>query len=296
VQEQSCKQRPAPHVSLLDFGDSSTDLPVSDRLWNCVLRACAAERLGFHRYWIAEHHVGNLAWNYPVALLGVLAAKTSKMRVGTAGVLVKCHSAIDIAQAFGTLSQLYVDRIDLGLAAGSVPLGRKDDFRSGEPVGNQPQYVTQSERVVQLLSIAPSTPARFGPTIWVLGSSVEKARFAGAQGVCYSHSLLHIGGDKSTEPIDAYRNSFSRRFYPSPCLNVAVHIDIVRDPHPECVIAAPRSADLISPFRGSPLQCYNYIRETAVRYGVDDVVVKIAARTDVEFMAAIESLAKYLPY
>src|SRR5690606_5422511 len=127
--------------STLDLAPVRDDGTPADALRNSLALAQHVERLGFTRFWVAEHHnMDGIASSAPAVLIGYLAGGTSRVRVGAGGVMLPNHSPLVVAEQFGTLEALYPGRIDLGLgrAPGADPftaqalrrdrLGSADDF------------------------------------------------------------------------------------------------------------------------------------------------------------------------
>src|SRR5262245_4912248 len=111
----------ALQLSLLDQSPISQGMSVGDALHNTVDLARAVDRLGFTRYWVAEHHgTVMLAGTSPEILIGPVAAATTNLRVGSGGVMLPHYSPLKVAETFNLLSALYPNRIDLavGRAAG----------------------------------------------------------------------------------------------------------------------------------------------------------------------------------
>ena len=183
---------------MLDQSPISEGSTGGDALRNSIDLAQLAESLGYHRYWIAEHHATPmLASPSPEALIGPIAALTSKIRVGSGGVMLPHYSPLKVAETFSMLAGLFPGRIDLGIgrAAGTDPLttfalqrdrrqGAPDDFLEqlqelrGYLEGNLPADHPFA-RVAQL----PGKPE--GPEIWLLGSSPQSAIWAGELGLPY---------------------------------------------------------------------------------------------------------------
>ena len=112
-------------LSVLDQSPISEGMTVSDALSNTVDLACLVDSLGFTRYWVAEHHsTAMLAGTSPEILIGPIAAATSRLRVGSGGVMLPHYGPLKVAETFNLLSALYPGRIDLavGRAAGTDPL------------------------------------------------------------------------------------------------------------------------------------------------------------------------------
>ncbi len=159
-----------------------------------------AEALGYHRYWVAEHHATPaLACAAPEVLIGAIAARTSRIRVGSGGVMLPHYSPLKVAETFSSLSGLYPERVDLGLgrAPGTDPmtmLALQRDRRQAAP----DDFIEQLVELLGLLEdrLPPSHPfARHARTLpglperpepWLLGSSPQSALWAAELGLPYS--------------------------------------------------------------------------------------------------------------
>ncbi|TBG72995.1 MsnO8 family LLM class oxidoreductase, partial [Rhizobium leguminosarum] len=131
-------------LSLLDKSPIEQGLTAADALRATVKIAARAEELGYHRFWVAEHHnMSNLASSAPEALIAYLLARTSRIRIGSGGVMLQHYSAYKVAETFNLLASLAPGRVDLGVgkAPGGFPLStralqlavdpaRKPDFAS----------------------------------------------------------------------------------------------------------------------------------------------------------------------
>jgi len=181
--------------------------------------AQAADALGYHRYWLAEHHaVAALADPCPEILLTRIASATQRIRVGTGGVLLPYYSALKVAEVFRMLEALFPGRIDLGL--GRAPGGdqRTAQALSSGQYAAADRFAEQVQDLVGYLDDAlpadhpfaqvkamPAGPA--APPIWLLGSSDYSAMLAAALGLrfAFAHFITAQGGDTVTR---AYRARF----------------------------------------------------------------------------------------
>src|SRR6185437_13141448 len=103
-------------LSVLDQTPVSEGSTAAEALHNSIDLARAAEELGYHRYWVAEHHGGELvAGPSPEVLIGPIAAATSRMRIGSGGVMLPHYSPLKVAENFGVLAGLYGNRVDLAV-------------------------------------------------------------------------------------------------------------------------------------------------------------------------------------
>jgi luciferase family oxidoreductase group 1 len=178
-----------------------------------------ADELGFHRYWLAEHHaIAALADPCPEVLVARLGAETRRLRIGTGGVLLPYYSAFRVAESFRLLEALYPGRIDLGI--GRAPGG---DSRTAQAVagGGFPDASHFPQQLIELIGhldgtldaahpfkrvrLQPEVPT--APEIWLLGSSDYSGALAAELGVAFSfaHFINPHGGDEVTR---AYRQHF----------------------------------------------------------------------------------------
>jgi luciferase family oxidoreductase group 1 len=181
-----------------------------------------AERLGYHRYWLAEHHaIAALADPCPEVLLARLGAETQRLRIGTGGVLLPYYSPFKVAEVFRMLESLYPGRVDLGI--GRAPGG---DARTAHAVGGGqlPSAEDFPQRVWELVAhldgaLPEDHPHRHvrlqpggdtAPEVWLLGSSDYSGALAAQLGLrfAFAHFINPHGGDGVTR---AYR----QRFQPS---------------------------------------------------------------------------------
>jgi len=174
-----------------------------------------AEKLGFARYWLAEHHnMPGIASSATAVLVGYIAGGTSRIRVGSGGVMLPNHAPLVVAEAFGTLAELYPGRIDLGLgrAPGTDPATMRALRRSRvETADDFPQDVAELQRLLgpvqpgQRLVAMPG--AGTNVPIWLLGSSLFSAQLAAERGLPYAFAS-HFAPRLLHQALDLYRNLY----------------------------------------------------------------------------------------
>jgi luciferase family oxidoreductase group 1 len=190
----------ALRLSVLDQSPISEDMTGSEALHNTIDLARLTDALGYHRYWVAEHHGGPmLAGPSPEALIGPIASATERIRVGSGGVMLPHYSPFKVAETFSVLAGLYPGRIDLGLgrAAGTDPMtthalqrdrGRAmpDDFpdQLAELLAYFEGTIPISSPLARLAKVLPGRPE--APDPWLLGSSPQSAVWAGELGLPYA--------------------------------------------------------------------------------------------------------------
>jgi luciferase family oxidoreductase group 1 len=174
-----------------------------------------AERWGYQRYWLAEHHnMPGVASAATAVVIGYVAAGTSRIRVGAGGVMLPNHAPLVIAEQFGTLESLYPGRIDLGLgrAPGTDMLTARALRRTmSSSVDSFPQDVQELQ--AYLREAAPGQRVRAVPgaglnvPIWLLGSSLYSAQLAAALGLPFAFAA-HFAPDHLLDALQIYRSTF----------------------------------------------------------------------------------------
>jgi luciferase family oxidoreductase group 1 len=209
-----------PPVSVLDLAPVAADATVGQALRDTIAVAQAAERLGYQRFWVAEHHsMPGIASAAPSILIGQIAAATETIRVGSGGVMLPNHQPLVVAEQFGTLDALFPDRIDLGLGrAPGTDQVTAHALRGGnvsESVDDFPQSVAQlrafmndgfpADHPYAAITATPGLGA--DPQIWLLGSSTFSARMAGLLGLPFAFAR-HFAPQQTLPALAEYRSTF----------------------------------------------------------------------------------------
>ena len=210
----------APVFSVLDLAPVPLGSTVSDALRNSLDLARHAEKLGFHRYWLAEHHnMSGIASAATAVVIGHVAASTSTIRVGSGGIMLPNHAPLMVAEAFGTLAALHPGRIDLGLgrAPGTDQATMRALRRYMGAVDSFAQDVVELQTWFQPASPDQSVRAVPGEgqdvPLWLLGSSTYSAQLAAALGLPFAFAA-HFAPDQLMDAVTLYR----RHFKPSAAL------------------------------------------------------------------------------
>lgn len=210
-------------LSVLDLSPVGTGRTSADALADSTTLARAADRLGYRRFWVAEHHaMPAVASTSPAVLLAHLAASTERIRVGSGGVMLPNHPALVVAEQFAMLEALHPGRVDLGIgrAPGADPVTAAALRRTVEGLGAE-DFPAELLDVLALLGQLPAgraasataarlsaTPAPAGtPQVWLLGSSTFSAQLAGELGLPFSYAH-HFGTGITTHAADVYRAAF----------------------------------------------------------------------------------------
>lgn len=204
-------------LSILDLSPILAGGSAQDSMKNTLHLAQHAERWGFNRYWLAEHHnMPGIASSATSVVIGHVAAGTKKIRVGSGGIMLPNHSPLVIAEQFGTLESIHPGRIDLGLgrAPGTDQLTsyalRRDSRRDGHDFPDQleelrayfnPSLNPGKNHVRAIPGEGLNIP------IWLLGSSGFSAQLAGQLGLPFSFAN-HFSPENTLPALDLYRRSF----------------------------------------------------------------------------------------
>lgn len=218
--------------SILDLATVIEGKTPADTFKNSMELAQAAEKLGYTRYWFAEHHnMVSVASSATAVLIGYIAGGTSTIRVGSGGIMLPNHSPLVVAEQFGTLASLYPGRIDLGLgrAPGTDQITAK--AIRGENF-NAAHYFPQDVKKLQQFFSADnaSNEVRAIPgegldvPMWILGSSTDSAQLAAAMGLPYAFAS-HFAPAYFLNAIRIYRENFRpseylKTPYVMACVNV----------------------------------------------------------------------------
>lgn len=194
-----------------------------EALRQTIQTAQEAERLGYRRFWVAEHHgMPAIASSSPPVLIGAIAAATERIRVGSGGVMLPNHSSLVVAEQFGTLSALHGDRIDLGLgrAPGTDPL-TTSVLRRGNVQESVDDFPNQVMELLAWFGTIPPLENGIGsrviavpglgdsPELWLLGSSDFSARLAGLMGLPFAFAHHFAGGPNTRIAFETYRSAFT---------------------------------------------------------------------------------------
>lgn len=271
-------------LSVLDLFPVSSTMAPTAAIHASVALAQRVEQLGYHRYWIAEHHnTPGIASSAPEILIGHVAGQTKRIRIGAGGMMLPNHAPLHVLEVFRTLEALYPARIDLGIgrAPGTDPFASSALKRKGSRGGDV------NEQVAELLAFArgefadddpycnvavmPSDAAI--PPIWMLGSTTAGANIAAAAGLPFA-----FAGHFSMSESDAAVAQYRARFRPSKELSssrLMMAVAIV------CGETSEHARDLALPLRvafarmaaGRPAAFPTVAEAKAYRFSADELAV-----------------------
>jgi alkanesulfonate monooxygenase SsuD/methylene tetrahydromethanopterin reductase-like flavin-dependent oxidoreductase (luciferase family) len=289
-------------LSVLDQSPISEGSTGGDALRNTIDLAQLADRLGYKRYWLAEHHGGPmLAGPSPEALIGPIAAQTERIRVGSGGVMLPHYSPFKVAETFSMLSALFPGRIDLALgrASGTDPLtafalqrdrrqAAPDDFpqQLSELIAYLDDKLPEDHPFAHLSKHLPGRPER--PEVWLLGSSSASGAWAEQLGIPYAFAdFINPHGGAKADAVgvwalaadteeEAQRLASSSRM----TLRLLRRGQLIPVPPPEKAIAflegdagPRRSGEQRRGIVGTPDMVRERIEEVARDYGAREVIV-----------------------
>ncbi len=206
--------------SILELASVGVNSSVQETLNNSLDLARKAEEMGYHRFWLAEHHnMKSIASSATSVLIGYIAGGTKKIRVGSGGIMLPNHSPLIVSEQFGTLGSLYPGRIDLGLGrapgtdqvtAHAIRSDRMQAvYKFPEEIGEIQQYFSaenKSAKVRAAVAEGVQVP------IYVLGSSTDSAHVAAEKGLPYAFAS-HFAPAQLFEALNIYYNKFQPSKY-----------------------------------------------------------------------------------
>jgi len=289
-----------PLFSVLDLAPVPAGSTPVDALRNTLDLAQHAERLGYHRFWLAEHHnMTGIASAATAVVIGYVAGGTRTIRVGAGGIMLPNHAPLMVAEAFGTLESLYPGRIDLGLgrAPGADQRTMRALRRDPASADSFPQDVLELRAFLspvqpgQRIQAVPG--AGLDVPLWILGSSLFGAQLAAELGLPYAFAS-HFMPDALMDALDVYRTAFK----PSAQLE---------RPHAMAginVFAADTDAEAHRIFTSAQQQFTNLLRGTPGRLPppIDDIErywspierAQASARLAMSFVGSRETVARGL--
>ena len=216
----------SPNLSVLDLVPVRTDQTSADAVRASLDLARTADEVGATRYWVAEHHnMPAVAATNPPVLIGLIAGATSRMRVGSGGVMLPNHAPLVVAEQFSLLEAAFPGRIDLGIgrAPGTDPVTSYALRHGAGGVGDDavsrfPEYVDNVAAMMAPEGVGVAVQGRTQPlratpvaasvaSLWLLGSSDYSARLAAERGLPYVFAH-HFSGQGTAEALALYRDTF----------------------------------------------------------------------------------------
>ncbi|MEA3074984.1 MAG: hypothetical protein QOD29_6430 [Alphaproteobacteria bacterium] len=287
-------------LGLLDFCNVGMDGRAESGLGDTIEAAVLAERLGYKRYWLAEHWGADVHTPSPEVLTPIIAGMTERIRVGPAGILLPFYSPLKVASNALLAERLFPGRIDLGLARGSAaPPVVRALVGSAEGCNVSATYPDKVREVLSYLEgrgpVSTCLNIGSAPEVWVLGSGSGSAPLAAQLGTSFALSLFHPGAAADPTIIrDLYRSNF----LPSPicphgpraCIAVA-GVCADTDANAQRIGLAHTNSFVRPNIIGTPERWRDELDALCRRFAVDEVVVLELSRDPDDHRAAIEALA-----
>ncbi len=274
---------PGMQLSVLDLVPVRSDQSTSDALTATWQLAAVADELGFHRYWLAEHHnMPAVAATNPPLLIAMVAAATARIRVGSGGVMLPNHAPLVIAEQFALLEAAFPGRIDLGIgrAPGTDPVtgyalrhgAGGVDQNAEDAVRNFPAYV---DNVIAMMSpggvglqvggrthaLSATPRATSRPPVWLLGSSDYSARLAAERGLPYVFAH-HFSGNGTAEALALYRDGFQpSEELAAPRTFLTVNVAVAETQERAEALALPQIQAMVTLRTGGDLRAQRLVEE-----------------------------------
>ncbi|MDP9870243.1 MULTISPECIES: LLM class flavin-dependent oxidoreductase [Streptosporangium] len=298
-------------LSILELATVGSGVSATETLRASTELARRAEKLGYHRIWVAEHHgMPSVASSSPAVLIAHLAAATTTIRLGSGGVMLPNHAPLIVAEQFGTLHALHPGRIDLGLgrAPGTDPATARALRRHGLDADDFPEQLAEltafldgafpAGHPLEKVVATPRSPESGRPPIWLLGSSGFSAQLAGLLGLPFAFAH-HFSSANTIPALDLYRSTFQ----PSAVLDrpyAMIGVSAVAADTPEQALRMARSGGLsmLRLRRGAPQPVPTPEEAEAYPYSpveqqiMDDYLSNVVHGDPAQVRAGLEELRK----
>ena len=290
--------------SLLDFGFRDTTMGALRIQMDVIKYAQHADELGFKRLWLAEHYYTyrKLAWTNPEPLITLIAAHTNRIKVGSAGILLGIHQPFHVAGYFKFLNNLFLNRIDLGVANGGVRpiIGKstvgKEDIRDtfNSRVEELIYYLRHEEELADNEDSVILPPFKGAtPEVWSLGASYRSLEKALQWRTSFARTIFHTGSDLNPDrdTLISYQEKY-KKYHGTP-LKVALAVSGCCLPTDSDVRRSigSRKLDPTLHIKGTPNEFYDKIMYYQDSFGVDEFVFKDIARTTQDRLQTLEIIS-----
>ena len=257
-------------LSVLDLSPITDGSDAAQSFRNTIDLAQHAEKWGYHRYWLAEHHgMPGVASAATSVLIGQVGAATKTIRVGAGGIMLPNHSPLVIAEQFGTLESLFPKRIDLGIgrAPGSDQLTAQALRRNLDPLSDN--FVQDVLELLDYFSPEPKGPVKAVPgtgldvPIWILGSSLYGAQLAAELGLPFAFAS-HFAPGYMMQALEIYRGTFKpSRYLGSPYVMLGLNVFAADTDEEAYFLASSVQQSFVNLRRGNPIKLpppvHNYL-------------------------------------
>ena len=252
---------PDTPLSVLDLSPISSGSDAATAMNNSVDLARHAERLGYRRFWLAEHHnMPGIASAATAVLIGQVASATERIRVGSGGVMLPNHAPLVVAEQFGTLEAFHPGRIDLGIGrAPGTDQRTALALRGSAAALSATDFPSQLDELIGYFTHDASRPVSAvtaegnQPPVWLLGSSGFSAQLAGMLGLPFSFAH-HFSAQNTLPALQMYREAFQpSAVLDEPHVMLVVAVVCAESDEQARYLAAPSALTFLSLRRGRPI-------------------------------------------
>jgi luciferase family oxidoreductase group 1 len=275
-------------LSILEIGETNNFNDVKI-IMETIDLAKMADKLGYTRYWLGEHHQGEIAWHGPEILIAIISGLTKTIRIGSGGVLLPLNSPLRVAQNYKMLATLFPGRIDLGLARGSATQFIASELLNADILtSNITNHTKRITKTISYLSneisvlnenqnivVAPLKGS--SPEVWILGSSGNTMNQAIEEKINYSFSLIHSTKNPQQEEGDEFKNfkhNYTKSNSLAPKCSIAIGV--------ACGRTNKETSDLISNHKnnflkinisGDKIKCYDEINALFEKFDINEILI-----------------------
>jgi alkanesulfonate monooxygenase SsuD/methylene tetrahydromethanopterin reductase-like flavin-dependent oxidoreductase (luciferase family) len=274
-------------IGILELARAHPGTSPTDSLHGLLDLAQRAEELGYGRVWIAEHHGPDAVHACPELIVGLAAARTTRIRVGAAAVLLRYYSPLKVAETFRALSAMFPGRIDLGIARGP---GVDSPAMASELVCGNDRELTpdafdvKARRLAELITAPEVSPrGAQAPSLWVLGSGPDSEQLACSLGAPYGYALFLRGiaaGGVCRGPVGAL--AVSVICHREPGAAARRQVELLRAGH--------RAANVV----GTPEQCVQCLAQLQAAWSARELLITTSEEDAQDRAVMYEALAERL--
>lgn len=282
-------------LGILDFGEIPAGSNAISVIHQTIEAVQHCEKLGFDKYWLAEHFSEEVAWRKSELVLGLMAAYTEHIRVGSAGVSLPVANLAHVALNYKLMANLFPGRVDLGLAKGFAENTTALLVNEGDIL--QQNIQTHLDRCRQIMRYlhdeepALITPPVHGekPMLWMLGSTTKSKNFVIEHKTCFSLSIFHrnLTPELPQEFRDfqkAYEDAHGEKMICNLALTVMLQNDF-----------SPLTKGVDVNIQGQAREICERLEETAEKFGVNELVVLPLCSSHDNRMTVIENISTLIP-
>ncbi len=253
-----------------------------ERILETIKTAEKADKLGFTRYWVSEHHSKEVAWRGTDLILTLIAGHTFRIRVGSGGILLNYYNPFLVSENYKLLTNTFNQRIDLGLAQGRAATKQMDEILMGETTENSMDFLQKVEFLRSAFSektnphFASPPYEGISPDLWVLGTSLRNFDFAIKRNLNYCLSICHKNVDAPQIDTMAkiirnvYKNNDANNVPP---ISVMVSVICGKTQKHADKMAQRAFPFLNLSFCGDQNGCFNFLIETKEMFGISEIIV-----------------------